>query len=367
MGDIVLFGATGYTGTLTAHALVARGMAPVLAGRNRQALEPLADALGGLSVRVADVADPVSVRKIVNTGDVLVSTVGPFARYGKPALDAALAGKAHYLDSTGEPAFIRQVFEQYHDRARKIGKTFVTAFGYDYVPGNTAAAAALEKAGPKAVRVDIGYFVAGGGGFGMSQGTFASLAGAMLEPGIFFNDGARQPGFAGLRTRSFDLDGKDCGAISLPGSECIALPSSYPRLKDVNVYLGWFGPLSPVMSGVSRLQTVLFRVPGYKRAMAWAADRFVSSGKGPDEAARAASGSHIVATAYDAQGNALATAELRGVNGYTYTANMLAWGAQQALEGRVLASGALGPVGAFGLDALVAGNRESGLELVVHG
>lgn len=366
MSDIVLFGATGYTGALTARAMVKRGLSPVLAGRNRAALEALAGELGGLPVRVADVADPVSVRKIVGTGDVLVSTVGPFARYGKPALDAALAGKAHYLDSTGEPAFVRQVFEQYHDRARRIGKTFLTAFGYDYVPGNTAAAAALEKAGPKAVRVDVGYFVAEGRGFEMSQGTFSSLAGAMLEQGIFFNDGARQPGFGGTRSRRFELDGKAFGAISLPGSECIALPSSYPQLKDVNVYLGWFGALSPALSVLARAQGVLFRVPGYKRALSWATDRFVSTGKGPDEEGRALNGSHIIAIAYDADGNELATAELRGVNGYTYTANILAWGAQQAHAGQMVAAGALGPVAAFGLGPLVDGNREAGLELMVH-
>ena len=181
MADIVLFGATGYTGQLTARALVARGQAPVLAGRNRAALKALGKELGGLSVRIADVADAVSVRKIVKSGDVLVSTVGPFARYGKPALDAALAGKAHYLDSTGEPGFVRQVFEDYDARVKATGKAFITAFGYDYVPGNTAAAAALEKAGKNAVRVDVGYFVAGGAGFGMSQGTRASLVGAMVR------------------------------------------------------------------------------------------------------------------------------------------------------------------------------------------
>lgn len=367
MADIVLFGATGYTGQLTARAMVARGMTPVLAGRNRDALKALAKELGGLSVRVADVADPVSVRKIVKTGDVVVSTVGPFARFGKPALDAALAGKAHYLDSTGEPGFVRQVFEDYDARVKATGKAFITAFGYDYVPGNTAAAAALEKAGRKAVRVDVGYFVAEGKGFDMSQGTRASLMGAMLEPGIHFNDGARQPGLGGLRTRKFDLGGgRQAGAISVPGSECIALPSSYPRLKDVNVYLGWFGMLSPVVSGLSHAQSLLFRVPGYKRALGWVSGRVGSNGNGPDEAERAASGSHIIAIAYDAEGNELAVAELRGVNGYTYTANILAWGAQQALAGKVKDSGAIGPVAAFGLNALVAGNREAGLELTVR-
>lgn len=366
MADIVLFGATGYTGRLTATEMVARGLSPVLAGRNRDALKALAKELGGLSTRVADVADPVSVRKIVRSGDVLVTTVGPFSRFGKPALDAALAGKAHYLDSTGEPGFVRQVFEDYDARAKATGKAFLSAFGYDYVPGNTAAAAALRKAGRKATRVDVGYFVAEGKGFEMSQGTRASLVGAMLDPGIFFNDGARQLALGGLRTRRFPLGDREAGAISVPGSECLALPQSFPQLKDVNVYLGWFGALSPVVSVVANAQSVLFRVPGYKRALGWAANRFGSSGQGPDEEGRADNGSHIVAIAYDADGNALATAELRGVNGYTYTARMLAWGADMALAGKLQASGAVGPVAAFGLDALVEGNREAGLDLSVR-
>lgn len=366
MSDIVLFGATGYTGKLTARAMVARGMAPVLAGRSRASLETLAAELGGLPVRVADVADPVSVRKLVKTGDVLVSTVGPFTRWGKPALDAALAGKAHYLDSTGEPAFVRQVFEQYDDRARKIGRVFLTAFGYDYVPGNTVAAAALEKAGRDAVRVDIGYYVGDGKTFNMSQGTFTSLAGAMSEPGVFFNNGSRQLAYGGLRTRRFDLDGRQIGAMSVPGSECLALPSSYPQLRDVNVYLGWFGNLSPLVSGVAHAQRVLLGLPGYKRLVDLATARLGSKGRGPSDEERAGEGSHIIAVAYDGSGRALATAELRGVNGYTYTANMLAWGAQQAAAGAMQASGALGPVAAFGLPALVEGNREAGLTLSVR-
>lgn len=366
MNDIILFGATGYTGRLTARAMVDRGLAPVLAGRNRDALAALAAELGGLPVRVADVSDPASVRKVVNAGDVLVSTVGPFARFGRPALEAALAAGAHYLDSTGEPAFVRQVFEEYDARAKAAGKALVTAFGYDYVPGNTAGAAALEKAGNKATRLDIGYFVAEGKGFDMSEGTRASLFGAVVDPGIFFNDGMRKPGLGGLRTRRFDLGDRQVSAISVPGSECIALPASYPQLRDVNVYLGWFGALSPLMSRLSRAQALLMRLPGYSRALGWVAERMGSRGAGPDEAERAASGSHIVAIASDARGNALATAELRGVNGYTYTAGMLAWGAEQARAGKVLGSGALGPVGAFGLPALIEGNREAGLELTVR-
>ncbi|MEU2123615.1 NAD(P)H-binding protein [Nocardia niwae] len=91
MPKIVLFGATGYTGRLTAEALFARGAAPVLAARNATALQKLAADLGGAETAVADVTDPGSVRALVGRGDVLVTTVGPFLRYGGPALAAAPA------------------------------------------------------------------------------------------------------------------------------------------------------------------------------------------------------------------------------------------------------------------------------------
>ena len=118
-GRVVLFGATGYTGELTARAMAKRGMRPVLAGRRREAVEALAGELGGLEATTADVADPASVRALVERGDVLVSTVGPFARWGDAALDAAIDAGAHYIDSTGEPPFVRKVFEDGGPRAEQ--------------------------------------------------------------------------------------------------------------------------------------------------------------------------------------------------------------------------------------------------------
>ena len=109
MARIVLFGATGYTGRLTAEALVARGARPLLAARSAAKLADLARDLGGeLETRVADVGDPESVRALVEPGDVIVATVGPFVRHGAPAVEAAVTAGALYLDSTGEPTFIRQ-------------------------------------------------------------------------------------------------------------------------------------------------------------------------------------------------------------------------------------------------------------------
>jgi short subunit dehydrogenase-like uncharacterized protein len=111
MARIVLFGATGYTGRLTAEAMVERGLKPVLAARSQDKLAALSEELGGgFETATADVADPPSVRALVEKGDVLVTTVGPFVRWGAPAAAAATTAGAHYIDSTGEPPFIREVF-----------------------------------------------------------------------------------------------------------------------------------------------------------------------------------------------------------------------------------------------------------------
>src|SRR4051794_29110029 len=94
---IVVFGATGYTGRLTAERLVEHGARPVLAGRSEAKLKERADALGGLDWRVADVERPETVAALVERGDVLLSTVGPFQRWGAPALDAAIGAGAVYI------------------------------------------------------------------------------------------------------------------------------------------------------------------------------------------------------------------------------------------------------------------------------
>ena len=75
---------------------------------------------------------------------MLVTTVGPFVRWGDPAAEAAIDRGAHYLDSTGEAEFIREVFESYGPAAERPACGMLTAFGYDWVPGNLAGALALR-------------------------------------------------------------------------------------------------------------------------------------------------------------------------------------------------------------------------------
>lgn len=364
MARIVLFGATGYTGDLTARELVRRGAAPVLAARNAERLGALAEELGGLETQTADVGDPGSVRALVEAGDVLISTVGPFLRWGEPAVEAAIGAGAHYLDSTGEGAFIRRVFEEFGPRAARAGVGLLTAMGYDWVPGNLAGALALRGAGPEARRVEVGYFIGGGDtAGGMSGGTRASAAGMAIEPGYTFSGGRVVTERGARRVTSFELSpGRTATAVSVGSTEQFTLPRLRPELLEVDTYLGWFGPASRPLQVFSAATSIVTKVPGVKRGIQELAGRLIKgSTGGPDAQARSGSGSLILARAYDAGGRELAAVRLEGPNGYDLTAGFLAWGAETALAGGLQGTGALGPVDGFGLDALEAAAASYGL------
>jgi short subunit dehydrogenase-like uncharacterized protein len=283
--------------------------------------------------------------------------VGPFACGVAPAAWAPTTAGAHYLDSTGEPPFIREVFERYGPAADRAGCAMLTAFGYDWVPGNLAGGLALREAGDDAVRIDVGYFVRGRAA--PSGGTQATMAASLGEPGFAFRDGRVRTERTAKRVRSFMVGSKRREGVSVGSSEHFALPRIAPRLREVNAYLGWFGPFSRGMQAFSLGASL----PGVSRLLKLAGEKLVKgSTGGPDAEARAQASSHIVAIAYDGAGRELAEVYLTGLDPYTFTGRVLAWGAQLAADGGLQGTGALGPVDAFGLVALTDGCRWAGLE-----
>jgi short subunit dehydrogenase-like uncharacterized protein len=367
-GRIVLYGATGYMGGLTARAMVAGGARPVLAGRDQGRLSALAARLSQegdgtqLQTAVAAAAELGPLRDLIGPGDVLVSTAGPFLKMGRPAVEAAVDAGAIYLDSTGEPPFIRQVFEEFGPRAERTGAVLLTAFGYDYVPGNLAGALALQAAGPAATRVRVGYFVRGNIRGATSAGTRASAAGVLLEAGYAFRGGRIVTERTAAHVTSFEIDGHAREAFSIGSSEHLALPRLRPRaaeadriaapapLTDVGVYLGWFGRATRLVHYGSALAVSLDRVPGVRRAVDGLARRIQRSRSRPGTGQSIVS--DVVAVAGDASGRTLATVHLAGGDPYSFTAPILAWAAGKAAAEGVRSAGALGPVEAFGADAL---------------
>lgn len=157
--DVVLVGATGFVGRLTAAHLrdhAPEGLRVALAGRSRDKLDALAAELGGVAATwprvVVDVADPAACADLAARTRVLVTTVGPYAAYGRELVKACALAGTHYADLTGEVLFVRDSAEAFHEAAQRSGARIVHSCGFDSIPSDlgvweTARVAADEGAG----------------------------------------------------------------------------------------------------------------------------------------------------------------------------------------------------------------------------
>lgn len=355
---IILLGATGYTGRLILQSLLERGERPLLAGRSEQRLRDLAHenrAVGALETAVVDAEHDGAIRALLRRGDVLISTVGPFAQHGWPAAQAAADAGAHYLDTTGEVGFVHDVRERLDATARDAGATMVPAFGYDYVPGMLAGALAAEASGGRARTLRIGYFMTGPGRAGLSGGTRATMADGLGHDVPIWRDRAMVmvPGASTVRT--FRTGEQARSAVLFTGTEVLFLPREDPQLRTVEVYLGWFGRLSRALATASRLaHAVGTRRRGRRFLDALAKRMRPASSGGPDAPARARTGSLVLADALDAAGESAARVTANGPNTYTLTGHLVAEGAIALRDGAGQAAGVVSPVEAFGLPGLRA-------------
>lgn len=359
--QIVVFGATGYTGGLVVDALLRRGHQPVLAGRGADRLAKLAGRLGGLDYRVADVGDPASVRALVEPGDVLVTTVGPFDRFGYPVAQAAVDAGAHYVDSTGEVGFVRELGDLHHRQARETGAVIVPAFGYDYVPGNLAGALAARDGGAAVRAIQVGYYAIGSLRNGLSQGTRKTMADGLILPAPVWRNGRLVNATTASRVHRFPVRHERRNAFLVSGTEVLFLPAQVPGLDSVEVYNGWFPQLSRVIQAGSAVANTIVKLPRGRDIIDAIAARTAGGSGGPDATERATTRSHVVAVARDRDGRAVAEVHLEGPSPYSLTGELMAWAADRLAGGAARAAGVLGPVDAFGLDELVTGCAETGL------
>ncbi|GGY82283.1 saccharopine dehydrogenase family protein [Streptomyces omiyaensis] len=364
-GRVVLLGATGYTGGLVLDALRRRGVRPTVAGRDPTALAALAARSGGPDQWVVDARAPEELRRNLRPGDVLITTAGPFGRLGLPVARAAADAGAHYLDSSGEVGFVRALHDRYHHRACETGAVMLPAFGYDYVPGMLAAALALREAGTAARCVDIGYFATGTVRRGLSRGTRAALRDGLVLPSARRHRRVIVEERTASRLRDFTVRGRRTPAFLVSGTEVLFLPREFPSLDDVTVYNGWFPALGRFLPFWSALAHAATRLPaGGRIAEALTLPLAIGPPGGPDAAVRARVSSYVVALASPAAGHGapLAEVHLEGPDPYGLTGELVAWAAERLADRRSGATpGVVGPLTAFGLDALRQGCAALGL------
>jgi short subunit dehydrogenase-like uncharacterized protein len=188
--DIVLWGATGFTGRLVADYLARHylggdtGLRLALAGRNKEKMEGIVKEIGAppLPILIGDSFDAESLRAIASRTDVVISTVGPYAKYGAELVAACVGHGTDYCDLTGETQFVRKMIEEHHEEAKRTGARIVHCCGYDSIPSDLGTLmmqeAFKQRHGKYASEVKM---AAGEMSGSFSGGTFASMMNILDE------------------------------------------------------------------------------------------------------------------------------------------------------------------------------------------
>jgi short subunit dehydrogenase-like uncharacterized protein len=196
--DIVLYGATGFVGKLTAEYLArAGGDARIaLAGRSTERLAAVRETLGESArswpIVAADAESPSTLNAMAAQAQVVVTTVGPYTRYGLPLVAACAAAGTDYADLTGEAIFVRNSIDLYHKQAADTGARIVHACGFDSIPSDLSVYALYRGARDDGAG-ELGNtdFVLRGFSGGLSGGTVASGV-EMLQTASSDPDARRQ-------------------------------------------------------------------------------------------------------------------------------------------------------------------------------
>ncbi|WP_341208167.1 saccharopine dehydrogenase NADP-binding domain-containing protein [uncultured Sphingomonas sp.] len=224
--DIILFGATGFTGKLVADCLAQRdpdGLHWAIAGRAADKLAAARDELAiDVPIVIADSHDAAALEAMCRRTAVVISTVGPYQLHGSKLIAACAATGTAYVDLCGEPAWMRRMIDAHHEEAQRSGARIVFSCGFDSIPFDlgvlTLQEAALARFGTPVPRIKARVRHMKGG---FSGGTAASLKATLAAA-------ARQPSLLGLLRDPFALTPGHAGPPQ-PGS---LLPEYDPTLQS---------------------------------------------------------------------------------------------------------------------------------------
>ncbi|MGC5032268.1 saccharopine dehydrogenase family protein [Micromonospora sp. DT229] len=381
--DIVLFGATGFTGGLTAEYLARHappGLRWAIAGRNPDKLAGVRDRLAGidpalatLPLLTAEVTDPGSLRAVAEAARVVASTVGPYIRHGEPLVAACAAAGTDYLDITGEPEFVDLMYVRHHAEAVRTGARLVHACGFDSIPHDLGVWFTIKHL-PAEVPITVDGYVRAGGR--VSAGTYHSALTAFSRTAETARAArerrAVEPRPTGRQVRA--VPGKVARSRDLP-VWAVPLPTIDPQMvRRSAAARPEYGPdfryrhfaavrrLPTVLAAGAGLGTLtaLVKLPPTRR---WLLGR-LASGQGPSPEQRAKSWFRVrfVGRGGDRR---VVTEVAGGDPGYDETAKMLAESALcLALDDLPPTAGQVTPVTAMG-DALLHRLTTAGMKFEV--
>jgi short subunit dehydrogenase-like uncharacterized protein len=334
--NVLLYGATGYTGRLITRLANEYGIAPILAGRNRDAVA----ALGGehkLEYRIFSLDDGAALERGLRGVSAVLHCAGPFSVTSAPMANACIRGGAHYIDITGEI----DVFEQLHARdgeARAAGVMLLPGAGFDVVPSDCLAAH-LKRRLPTATRLELA--IAGSGR--ISQGTASTMVEHAGHGAMIRRNGRLTRVPIAAHTREVDFGFGNVEAITIAWGD-VATAYYSTGIPNVEVYSVPPRRLRPLMK-LARYSGWLLRSNVVKNFLR---GRIRAGAAGPSEDELRTGKSYVWGRVADDAGNA-AAARCAGPNAYLLTAHTALLIARRVLAGDVHA-GFQTPSLAYGAD-----------------
>ena len=173
--QIILYGATGFTGRLCAEYL--KNNYPeikwAIAGRDRQKLEALKNSLDlKCEIFLASGEDKESIDKFVSKTKVVLSTAGPFARYSNLVVKSCIENRTHYTDITGENHWVKDLIDEYHEKASEEGTRIIPSCGYDSIPSDMGVFYSVHQMGKPVKKITVYHSGQGGVSGGTTETMF---------------------------------------------------------------------------------------------------------------------------------------------------------------------------------------------------
>lgn len=315
----LIYGAYGFTGRLVAERAVARGLQPVVAGRDAAKTHALADELG-LEARVFTVDDPGALRAGLRGMHLVLNVAGPFSKTWRPVLEACLDGGCGYLDITGEIDVLEEM-QGYDGRARSTGVYVVPAAGFDVVPTDCAAALAAARLDAP-TRLDLAFHVSGG----PSRGTALTALERMGEDSAVRRGGRIEPVALGAVRKTIAFSDRRRAGVAIPWGD---LSTAYRStgIPDIRVFM----TLPRGAATLGRLLGAALALGPVRGLAEWGTRRLV---RGPDPDELASGGGRVRAEVRDDAGRSAAV-ELVTPNPYALTASAAVAAVERVLAGRL--------------------------------
>ncbi len=302
----ILYGASGYTGKLIARQAVGRGLRPVLAGRDPQAIAALAAELG-CPHEVFALDDPSQIASRLAGAAAVLNCAGPFSRTARPMVEACLQTGTHYLDITGEIDVLEWMAAQ-HERARQAGVLLLPAVGFDVVPTDCLAAMLADRL-PDANQLQLAFLALSG----VSPGTAKTMLEAFPQGGRVRIGGRITPVPLAYKTMRIPFREGPRWAMTIPWGD-VATAYHSTGIPNIEVYTG-IGRRQITWMRRCRWLVPLFRLPPIRRLAEWWIDRKI---KGPSDDELHRGRASFWGRVSDDRGNSV-TATMRTPSGYRLT------------------------------------------------